>query len=250
MYETDKLVGQYMLFHFGPDELNLPYSFGPKEALNFPVRIAEEALRASRDINPKRALDLGCSVGRSVFEMAKEIDYVLGIDFSARFISCGCRLKDHGQLEYSIVEEADVSSKHMAVIPSSVDRSRVEFKQGDACNLPHFIGTFDVILMSNLIDRLATPLACLQRLPYLVNPNGVVVILSPYTWLEEFTPRENWLGTETESSFDALKTIMESNGFVLSEPAKDFPFLIREHKRKFQYGVSQCSIWQKKAEAK
>jgi len=34
-YETDKLVAQYMLFHYGPPELNLPYNFGPTDCTFF-----------------------------------------------------------------------------------------------------------------------------------------------------------------------------------------------------------------------
>jgi len=243
LYETDKLVAQYMFFHFGDNNDILPYSFGPKEALDYPVRISEECLRVTKGHTIKKALDLGCSVGRCTFELAREIPYVLGIDYSARFISCGCRLKENGKLEYSAQEEGDISTKYVATVPDGIDRSRTEFKQGDACNLPHFIGTFDLILMSNLIDRLAVPMACLQRLPYLINPNGFVVIASPHSWVEEFTPKENWIGGIHESSFDALKKIMVANAFELVE-VTELPFLLREHRRKYQYGVTQVSVWQ------
>lgn len=45
VYETEKLIGEYLIFHFGkPDEL-LPYGFGPKESLEFPTRCALECIK-------------------------------------------------------------------------------------------------------------------------------------------------------------------------------------------------------------
>lgn len=69
------------------------------------------------------------------------------------------------------------------------ERNRCIFKQGDACNLPTDLGTFDCILAGNLICRLRDPFAFLHRLPGLVAPGGILVITSPYTWLEQFTAK-------------------------------------------------------------
>ena len=43
-YETDRLVGEYLLFHYGaPDEV-LPWDFGPSAALDYPVRCVSECV--------------------------------------------------------------------------------------------------------------------------------------------------------------------------------------------------------------
>ena len=73
------------------------------------------------------------------------------------------------------------------------DRSRCYFQQGDACDLPVDLGKFGCVLAANLICRLHTPLDFLNRLADLVIPGGIVVITSPYTFLEEFTPKVNIL---------------------------------------------------------
>ena len=49
-------------------------------------------------------------------------------------------------------------------------------------------------MMANLIDRLPDPRRCLAQLPGLINHGGQLIITSPYTWLAEYTPKENWLG--------------------------------------------------------
>ena len=33
IYETPKLLAEYLLFHYGQDQEVLPWSFGPKDAL-------------------------------------------------------------------------------------------------------------------------------------------------------------------------------------------------------------------------
>jgi hypothetical protein len=103
--------------------------------------------------------------------------------------------------------------------------------------------------MANLIDRLTNPHRCLQQLPNLVKSGGQLIITSPYTWLEEYTPRENWLGGlardgQRIKTLDSLKRIL-SPAFEFSF-AKDLPFLIREHARKFQWSVAEASVWVRK----
>lgn len=52
-------------------------------------------------------------------------------------------------------------------------------------NLPtENFGPFELIIASNLIDRLEFPMKCINRLPDLVVKGGILVITSPYTWME------------------------------------------------------------------
>lgn len=80
---------------------------------------------------------------------------------------------------------------------SSQDRSRVSFKVGDACSLPSDLGQFGMVLAANLICRLPRPMDFLNRLKELVVPAGIVVITSPYTWLEEYTPKVSHCDAQT-----------------------------------------------------
>lgn len=65
------------------------------------------------------------------------------------------------------------------------------FEQGDACNLRSDIGQFGCVLGANVLCRLPNPLDFLNRLPSVVVPGGIVVLVSPYTWLEEYTSKVN-----------------------------------------------------------
>ena len=100
-----------------------------------------------------------------------------------------------------------------------------------------------------------SPRKLLQRLPTLVKKGGVVVLVSPYSWLHEYTPKSEWLGgysSESEPSkvIDSFETVaeqMQADGAFALVSRKDMPFLIREHARKFQIGVSDCSVWRRTA---
>lgn len=73
-------------------------------------------------------------------------------------------------------------------------------------------------------------------------------MVSPYSWLEEYTPVSEWVGgvAEAPNSGEEVKLIL-SQGDVKLEliHRQDMPFLIREHERKYQYGVSDCMVWKR-----
>ena len=132
-------------------------------------------------------------MGRSSFELARTFDEVIGIDFSARFIAAAQTMQRERSMNLQAPREGIALDDFHVALPDDIPRDRVRFEQGDACTLRRGLGIFDLVLMANLIDRLPDPLRCLAQLPALVAPGGALIITSPYTWLEEYTPRDRWL---------------------------------------------------------
>ena len=243
VYETDEIIAQYCEFHYGSE------NFGIK---NFCVNSVELLKPYIKNIKTAKALDLGCSVGRSTFELAKEFDEVVGIDFSANFINVGVKLKTYDNLIYKVKKEGEIFEEKSVSLDSlglEDIKNKVTFMQGDACNLKDIYTGFDLIFCSNLIDRLYYPQKFLDDIPSRVNDNGLLVLLSPYTWLEDYTPKENWLGGYMKDNKEVytLDTLKENlSDFELLETI-DVPFVIKETSRKYQHTISQMSIWKKKA---
>jgi hypothetical protein len=82
-----------------------------------------------------------------------------------------------------------------------------------------------------------------------LNPGGILLIASPYTWLEEHTKSEEWIGgfkknAESFTTLDGLKEILGQH-FRLLEGPLDVPFVIRETKRKFQHTLSEVTLWER-----
>ena len=246
VYETRTALNEYLFFHYGDPQAGMPGKLD-LQIDNFPRQCVKDCIDTEKLPNREtRALDLGCAVGRGSFELSRICTEVVGIDLSASFIEAAQAIQKDRKVEFPVVEEGRVVSTHLYSLPNDIEPSRVQFMCGDAHDLPDTIGTFDVVLMINLIDRLGDPYKVLTNLTNLLKPGGQLVIASPYTWLSEFTPSENWLGGfyregEAVRTLDTLRRILESDFAMRS--VIDLPFLIREHVRKYQLGISQATCW-------
>ncbi len=240
-YESDELLQQYLIFHYARAEEQFPYAFGAVDALDFPLRCVSEGVDASVLPDAPRALDLGCSVGRSTFELARKCREVIGIDYSQAFIDAANRMKTQGLHPAWRLDEGSATTLLDLKVDAAIDPNLVHFEQGDAQFIREDIGQFDVVIACNLICRLPEPMCLLERLSALVRPGGQLFITTPFTWLEEYTHPANWLGDGSENSFAGLRAALEPD-FELQKQW-DMPFLIREHARKFQYSIAQASRW-------
>jgi 5-histidylcysteine sulfoxide synthase/putative 4-mercaptohistidine N1-methyltranferase len=247
-YETDKLMSEYAEFHYGD------HYFGVE---NFPKALADLAIQTlsahSLDQLPKRkALDLGCASGRATFELAQYFDDVTGIDFSARFIGQAALLAKGETLRYTLIEEGELvsyKSRSLADLGLSHTQNKVNFYQGDACNLKPVFTGYDFIMAANLIDRLYEPAKFLDHIHERLNVGGVLMLTSPYTWLKEHTELKNWVGGfkkdgESFTTLDGLQQILAKH-FRLIQAPQEVPFVIRETKRKYQHSLSEVTFWQR-----
>jgi putative 4-mercaptohistidine N1-methyltranferase len=246
LYETPKLLAEYLLFHYGSDEEVLPWTFGPKDALRFAVRSVTRLLDTTAVPPGASALDLGCAVGRSSYELARACRSVIGVDFSQSFVDAAERIRRESSLVYPRVDEALAQTQLVAhrPTPDEATANRIHFEQGDAMDLRTEMGSFDVVHAANLLCRLPEPRRLLDCLPALVKPGGQLLLTTPCTWMEEFTPAANW---PQGSTFDWLKETLTPH-FTLDH-REDLPFLIREHARKFQWSVALGTRWLRKAAA-
>jgi putative 4-mercaptohistidine N1-methyltranferase len=242
-YESDTLATQYCDAHYGPEHFGVA---------NFPATVARICLEQMKGRNMGHALDLGCAVGRAAFELAKGgFSRVTGLDFSTRFFRLATRMQEEGYLRYELTEEGEVVSFHeidLQQLGLADVRERVEFSQADACNLPVKFTGYDLILAANLIDRLYAPRTFLATIHERLQPGGLLVLTSPYTWLEEFTKKEEWLGGYRDAgepvwTLDSLQEVLAPRFRLLGEP-RDVPFVIRETRRKFQHTIAELTIWE------
>ena len=190
-----------MVFHYASAEDQFAYSFGPSDALGFPQRCALEGPDYVALPKDARALDLGCAVGRSSFELARTCQHVIGIDYSQSFIDAANYLKLNGTHTAERLDEGSTITQIDINIDPSIDRSRVQFEQGDAQYLRSDLGKFDLVLACNLICRLPEPTLLLNRVSDLIRPGGQLFITTPFTWLEAYTKRGSWLSDGAEEFF-------------------------------------------------
>ena len=250
-YETDHSVSQYCEFHFG-DEY-----FGVENFAKAYANIAIDTIKQDADFANKTnlsILEVGCSVGRASFELAKHFTEVTGLDFSARFIQVANQLQESGSVRYSIPQQGEImefKSQTLTDLGLQDVADRCTFMQQDASNLkPRFTG-YDMVLAVNLIDRLYEPTKFLGMIHERLNSNGLLILGSPYTWLEEYTEKSRWLGGykdektgENVTTLEGLHTVLDAHFERVGEPF-DVPFVIRETQRKYQHSLSEFTIWKK-----
>jgi putative 4-mercaptohistidine N1-methyltranferase len=266
VYETDGSLQMYLGLHYqtsgeaeGVPPI-LPHANAPSHALHFPQRVARLLVALEPERNNNRALDIGCAVGGSSFELAKTFDHVDAFDFSESFVDAAKLMQNSDDVSFRVPVEAEIYTEVKALHGEGITpdvRSKVNFFPGDAQRIQEMKGdgnlsTYDGVVMANLLCRLTNPTACINALPHIVNQGGVVVMVTPFSWLLEFTPRDNWLGgfndpesKDTIYSKDVLQKIMEDHGFEKIHE-EEMPLIIREHQRKYQYIISQATGWRKK----
>lgn len=242
-YETDEQLGQYLEFHFGASYFGVG---------NYPARCATLCQELSTGQGRGSALDLGCAVGRSTLELARVFQRVDGLDLSNRFIAAANELVQRGEVEYRLREEGELGARAVARL-ADLDLARVadrvRFAVADACDLEEEYQGYDLIFAGNLIDRLRDPAAFLGSVHRRLNPGGTLVISSPYTLLEEFTPRANWLGGFERNGrpvtvLDGMTEVLSPHFERMAEPV-DVPFVIRETRRKFQHTIAELTAWRR-----
>jgi hypothetical protein len=98
--------------------------------------------------------------------------------------------------------------------------------QGDACALPEGLGTFNALLAANLLCRVPDPAACLDQMDAALAPGGLLVLTSPFTWLEEYTAKERWVGGRAGADgapvrcADALKGALAARGYTVLDEGR------------------------------
>jgi len=169
---------------------------------------------------------------------------VVGIDYSRSFIHAAMKLQRSGKHPFRLLEEGKITKPSLARVRPDMDRKRVRFLTGDALHLPKKLGTFDLVLAANLIDRISEPSKFLtQILPKLVQPGGLVLLTSPYTWSAEFSSPSKWL----KDSFHHIQKLLRPRFRLLHR--RNLPFLLREHRRKFQFTFADATLWQRLADS-
>ncbi|PZP11453.1 MAG: putative 4-mercaptohistidine N1-methyltransferase, partial [Aliarcobacter butzleri] len=216
-YESDESISLYCDLYYGKDNLYTNY-----------VDLLRPYLK---DLKNSKALDLGCCVGRTSFELAKIYDEVLGIDFSANYINIGVKLKLYDFVNYKIKKQ-DKTFEERAISLEDFDlekvKDKVSFMQGDACNLKEIYKDFDLIFYSSLIDKLYYPKKFLEDVSRRINKNGFFVFLSSHNWFNEHINENNLF-----SEFELLDKIEVSS-------------FIKMKNKNYENKTLLMSIWKKK----
>jgi len=215
-YEDQAILRSYDQFHFGEGLLGVK---------NFPQRMAEVCLEMCQKYRSgmTTALDAGCGPGRTALELCEKFDNVEAYDYSQGFV--------------------DMMNDNM----KKRGISNLKAYQGDSHKQAELTSEkFDLIFGCNLIDRLHNPESWLRQSKQMLRVGGLLVISSPYTWRDEHTNMDKWVGGflkdgENYFTVDGLKEQMAPEYVLLEE--RKVPFVIPDKDGTYQYTYSNVTVF-------
>jgi len=246
-YEEAAVLNRYLDFHFS-DVGDCIY----------PVVCADKCSKLCHELNVPtgRALDVGGGPGRSTFELAKTFAHVDGGDYSEAFVGAAKELAKTGKLAWESpmnLTGAVTTKRSFSLAEQGLTGKSVDFHVLDAHNLPEHLIGYDLICGFNLVDRLENPAQALMHMKERLNVGGLLVLSSPYTWREEYTPKDNWLGgykfgdNDGPTSSEGLRKLLVDSGFKAVKTPEDLWFSLQKQAdgRRSERVRAELSVFQR-----
>lgn len=253
IYDKAREISKYLLMHYGEPEDAFDRTPHPLAmAHGYPQRLSRllESCAADTRTTVRRALDAGCNVGGLSHALSTWVtDLVVGVDISPRTIEVARALTRQGGGTFSIAELGPFTRQVMFRVPPGGAMARVEFELDDAGDLRPHDTPFDAIVLSNVLDRVEDPAACLRQFSVsaeLLRPGGLLMIACPWSWYPEFSHPGTWLGSarDNTTSEHTLKRMLSSEFDLLVEV--DEPGVLRQNPREYDYFEAHVTVWKKR----
>ncbi len=145
-------------------------------------------------------IDIGCSLGRGSFELAKATGtLVVGLDLNFSMLRMAQRIRRSGQVSYHSRRVGLVFDSHQHDL-SGYPVDQVSFWCSDVAILPFAAHTFDGALCMNMLDCVASPLGLLFELGRVAKPSSESILCTPFDWAADATAPAAWIGGHSQRS--------------------------------------------------
>ncbi|MDI5967270.1 class I SAM-dependent methyltransferase [Streptantibioticus silvisoli] len=253
LYDKSREISRYLLMHYGEPTDVFDRSSHPLAAAHgYPGRLSRMLEEAARATGTRVAdmLDVGCNVGGVTHALSTWVaDRVVGVDISPRSIEIARALTRGRGGSFSVAELGPFTRDIVLTLPEPAGRAAVEFEVGDAGALRGTDGGYDAVLLSNVLDRVDDPAACLAQFSGpagILRGGGLLMIACPWSWYPEFSHPGVWLGSahDRTSSAQALEQLMRDGYDLVAE--QDQPGVLRQNPREYDYFEAHVTIWKKR----
>lgn len=216
-YRLTATRDEYLAFHY-PDTDPLPAFLGPRS----PPLSERYPFAVKKLWKPgRRALDIGAACGRITFDLARDHGEAVGVDLSRVLLAAAVEVRANGRFDAP---------------------RNASFAVADALALPFPDGAFSTVVALNLIDRVPDPARALDEAARVTASKGLLLVGSPYTWKEEFTPRARWLGRVGEGGAEVRARL--GPAFV-REAETEMLFFLPHHARSGQLGRTHIQAFRR-----
>lgn len=164
------------------------------------LRLLSETLKDIPLPEDGPVIDLGCSVGRTSFELSKAFNTgVIGIDLNFAMLQAAAKVLETGCFTYP-KRRVGMAYDLKKVETGFKEDKNLDFWVCDVLNLPFSDAMFSFGLSLNLLDCVGEPYLHLKEIERVLKPGAHAVISTPYDWNPNATPVEQWLGGHSQRS--------------------------------------------------
>jgi SAM-dependent methyltransferase/uncharacterized protein YbaR (Trm112 family) len=230
------LISSYMNLHYGTfDDSAAPFTtwIDPKPFWEKVDGIA----KPEDDQTYHRSLDLGCSVGRYTFDLARFSELAIGIDLKFSAVSAAALFHRSKKIFY---ERRKYGRCFEKIETSHSPPQNVLFLVADALDPPFRAETFDLVAALNLIDNVKLPLVLIGQMDALLKQDGSLILGAPYEWQNDICDPEEWLEADEMDSPEMLQRILEGKlipqmglKYEVLKNISDIPWPMRHHVRHY-----------------
>ncbi len=196
---------------------------------------------APRDSQAGLAVELGCSVGAELRALRRHARQVVGVDSNPVPLRVA-RLQLDGRpvTRLARVEGRSFRSLEPLVLPPVPG---VTVVAGDALDPPLAPACAHIALAANVLDNVRSPLGLILTLDRLLRPGGLLLLASPFHWVDAITPPAEQLGGGTVPAWvergtaAGLRELLRGETPVAPElryeilETLDAPWRVRDHDR-------------------
>jgi SAM-dependent methyltransferase len=165
-------------------------------------RCLERSLELVGDRIAGNAIEVGCSVGRTAFDLAQRSDHLmLGVDVNFSMLQVAQMALRTGAVRYPLRRVGIVYDRSEFDVHFDCAQ-RVDFWACDALALPFVRGSFTCVVALNVLDCVVSPRGFLDAVADLLAPGGSALFSTPYDWSGAVTPVEAWIGGHSQRGED------------------------------------------------
>lgn len=187
-------------------------------------------------------VEVGSAMGRASVALAAATGRrVYGVDLHVAMLRSAQRLLRERHARFPLRRSGVVYD--VVDVPVDDPLDAVDFWGADARQLPFPDGSIAGMVLINVLDTLVEPYAFLARLPEVLAPGGVCVMVQPYDWSTAVTALDQWLGGHSARAFaggdpaGVVRGLLDGShpgaiaGLSLVGEADDLPWIVRLHDR-------------------
>lgn len=188
-------LSSYAWDHYADLDPQEPSGEAPPASL---LCLQNRAFELADQIPAGPIIDIGCSVGRTTFELAQcSDDLVLGVDLDFSMLRLAADVLLTGAVRYPRRRVGLVYDRREFPVDFP-GADRVDFWICDATSLPLAEGTFTLASSLNVLDSVASPHDLLTNIARVLKSGGKAFIGCPYDWSAAASPVETWLGGHSQ----------------------------------------------------